>query len=165
MTTPQNAQAVTLMPLAGGPGHDWEVSHNGKTGSDPSTYPQVQLPAKSGPYLIHFTIGGGNSIKFAADPIWVQQGSKPTAPSLDGQITAVVASTDGKDLFILDKNDGKNVQLYYKLNFTGHGPVDPIIDNGGGNRMEWSAAEYAAAAFVMLTAFALGMFVYKRYFR
>jgi hypothetical protein len=130
----QNSQDVTVTPLAGGPGHNWEVAHNGHQGNDPATYPHVQIPAKAGAYMVHFTINGNNNIKFAAaDPIWVQAGSKPTAPTLDSQITAVVTTTNGKDLFILDQNTGKPTELYYRLNFTGHGPLDPIMDNGGSN--------------------------------
>lgn len=130
----QNLQEVTLDPLAGGPGHNWKVNHNGQSGSDPGHYPHVSLGTGTGPWLIHFTINNpGASIKFSAnDPIWVQPNSKPTGPTLDSQIVAVLPSADGKELFVLDKNDNPNPQtLYYSLQFTGHGAVDPIIDNGG----------------------------------
>ena len=130
----QNVQEVALDPLAGGPGHDWKINHGGQSGSDPAHFPHISLDPGSGPWLIHFTINNpGNSIKFAGqDPIWVQANTKPAASTLDPQIVAVLPSADGKELFVLDKNDNPNAQtLYYSLQFTGHGKVDPIIDNGG----------------------------------
>lgn len=128
-----NVQEVTLDPLAGGPGHNWKVSHGGQSGSDPSTYPAITLTPGSGPWLIHFTIQNhGSNITFDSDPIWVQPASKPASHTIDPQITAVVPSSDGKELFVLDKNDNPTQQtLYYSLQFTGHGQVDPIITNGG----------------------------------
>lgn len=158
-----NVQEVQLTPLAGGPGHNWTVGHNGKSGSDPSTYPVVSLPAKGGPYLIHFTIQGPNSIKFAADPIAVQAGSKPTGSGLDAQIVAVQPSADGRELFVVDKNSGNGTQLFYKLNFTGHGTLDPIIDNGGGNFTDLSAVELLVGASLLLAVFAIGLFIQKKF--
>lgn len=159
-----NVQEVQLTPLNGGPGHNWTVGHNGKSGSDPSTYPIVSLPAKGGPYIVHFTIQGPGSIKFAStNPVWVQAGSKPSVSGLDAQIAAVVPSADGRELFVLDKNSGNNVQLYYKLNFDGHGSLDPIIDNGGGNFMAFSTLQYVEAGIGLLVAFAIGLLVQKRF--
>jgi hypothetical protein len=158
-----NVQEVVLNPLAGGPGHDWKVDHNGKSGSDPATYPVVSLPAKSGPYLVHFTIQGSNNIKFATAPIAVQAGSKPTGPGVDPQIAAYLPSKDGKELFVLDKNDGNGVQLFYQLSFNGHASLDPIIDNGGGNFMSWTPLQYAEGVGVLLLTFAIGLFIQKKF--
>jgi hypothetical protein len=158
-----NVQEVQLAPLTGGPGHNWTVGHNGKSGSDPATYPVVSLPAKGGPYLIHFTIQGPNSVKFAADPIAVQAGSKPTGAGLDPQIAAVLPSADGRELFVLDKNDGNGTHLYYKLSFTGHGTLDPIIDNGGGNFTNFSTIELLTAAGALLAVFAIGLYIQKKF--
>ena len=159
-----NVQEVQLTPLNGGPGHNWNVGHDGKNGSDPSTYPIVSLPEKSGPYIVHFTIQGPGSIKFAStDPVWVQAGSKPTTSVLDAQVAGVVQSADGRELFVLDKNSGNNAQLYYRLNFNGHGFLDPIIDNGGGNFMVFSTLQYVEAGIGLLAAFAIGLLVQKRF--
>ena len=164
-----NVQEVTLDPLNGGPGNNWTVNHGGHSGSSPSTYPHVSLPLNTGPWIIHFKIDNpGNNITFAADPVWVQQGSKPTSKTLDSQIIGVVASTDGKDLFVLDKNDNPNAQtLYYSLQFNGHGKLDPILDNGGHSItgiLPGSTAmatntvtlQYAVFGLVLLAAFVLG---------
>jgi len=128
-----NVQEVTLDPLAGGPGHNWKISHGSQSGSDPSTYPAITLDPGSGPWLIHFVIHNqGNSITFGSDPIWVQPNTKPTSHIIDSQINGIVPSSDVKELFVLDKNDNPAQQtLYYSLQFTGHGQVDPIIQNGG----------------------------------
>lgn len=128
-----NIQEVTLDPLTGGPGNNWKVTHGTHSGSTPSTYPHVSLPLNSGPWIIHFKIvDPGNSITFGADPIWIQQNSKPSSHTIDPQINAVIASGDGKELFVLDKNDNPTGQtLYYSLQFKKHGNLDPILDNGG----------------------------------
>jgi hypothetical protein len=160
----QNVQEVTLDPLAGGPGHNWKVSHKGQTGSDPAHYPHISLGPDTGPWLIHFKINNpGNNIKLADDPIWVQPNSKPTGPVSDPQIIAAVPSSDGKELFVLDKNSNKDPQtLYYSLQFTGHGNVDPIIDNGGhpyvGPRPGSTITlAYPNLALVLLGAFVIGL--------
>ncbi len=133
-----NLQEVTIQPLAGGSGNKWNVGHKGHSSSDPKDYPHVNLPTDGGPYLIHFVISNpGNSVRFVQnDPVWVQPNSKPGTHVIDPQIAAVVVSSDGKELFVLDKNDNypSPQSLYYQLNTTGHGSVDPIIDNGGTTR-------------------------------
>jgi hypothetical protein len=166
-----NVQEVALDPLNGGPGNNWTVHHGGQSGSTPSTYPQVSLLKDSGPWIIHFKINNpGNNITFAADPIWVQQNSKPASHTIDSQINGIVASSDGKELFVLDKNDNPNGQtLYYSLHFTGHGQVDPIIDNGGHSMIgaiptTTTAAntvtlQYAVFGVVLLAAFIVGAIV------
>jgi hypothetical protein len=133
-----NLQEVTVEPLTGGNGNRWNVGHKGHSSSNPNDYPHVNLPTDSGPYLIHFIINQpGYSVTFdSGDPVWVQPGSKPKTHTVDGQIAAVVTSSDGKELFVLDKNDNypSPQTLYYQLNTKGHGNVDPIIDNGGTTR-------------------------------
>lgn len=160
-----NVQEVTLDPLNGGPGNNWTVHHGGQSGSTPSTYPEVSLVKDSGPWIIHFKINSpGNNITFSSDPIWVQPGSKPTSHTIDPQINAVKASADGKELFILDKNDNPNgQQLFYSLQFNGHGSVDPILDNGGHTMISpyptatnTVTLQYAVFGLVLLAAFVLG---------
>jgi hypothetical protein len=162
-TMPNNVQEVVLNPLAGGPGQNWKVDHNGQSGSDPAHFPHVQLPPDAGPYLIHFTIQGPNGIKFGPDPIWVQPGSKPAVSGKDQQIVAVLPSKDGKELFVVDWNHGNQTDLYYAMNFVGHGRLDPIIDNGGGNFMVWTPLQYAEAAGALLLTFAIGLFIQKQF--
>jgi hypothetical protein len=166
-----NIQDVVLDPLAGGPGKNWKVTHGGQSGSSPGSYPHVSLTPDSGPWLIHFKINDpGNSVTFAADPIWVQQGSKPGSHAMDPQITAVIASADGKELFVLDKNDNPSSQtLYYSMQFNKHGQLDPIIDNGGhtvvGPRPTTGMAtnsvtlQYTVLGLVIVAAFVVGAVV------
>ena len=165
-----NVQEVTLDPLNGGVGNNWTVNHGGHSGSTPGTYPEVSLLKDSGPWIIHFKINNpGNNIKFAADPIWAQPNSKPTSPILDSQINGWVASSDGKELFVLDKNDNPSGQkLYYSLQFTGHGTLDPILDNGGHTMIAPNATamaantvtlQYAALGLALVAAFIVGAIV------
>jgi len=160
-----NVQEVTLDPLNGGPGNNWTVNHGGHSGSSPSTYPHVSLPMNTGPWIIHFKIDNpGNNITFAADPVWVQQNSKPTSHTIDSQIIGVAASSDGKDLFVLDKNDNPHAQtLYYSLQFNGQGKLDPILDNGGHSifspyptAANSVTLQYATFGLVLLAAFIVG---------
>src|SRR6185503_9708476 len=167
-----NVQEVTLDPLNGGVGNNWTVNHGGHSGSNPSTYPHVSLPLNTGPWMIHFKIDNpGSNITFAADPVWVQQGSKPNVHTIDYQIIGVAASSDGKDLFVLDKNDNPNAQtLYYSLRFNGHTKLDPILDNGGHSItgvLPGSTAmatntvtlQYAALGLALVAAFIVGAVV------
>lgn len=159
-----NQQGVDLTPLTGGPGNDWTVSHNGQSGNNPSTYPHVQVPHLGGAYLLHFTIQGNNSITFSSDPIWVQANSKPSVHALDSQITAVVRSNTGKELFVLDQNTGNPATLYYRLNFIGHDQVDPIIDNGGSNFWGGLTTAEVMAVSAAVVAFFIGIAVHRFFF-
>ncbi len=159
-----NYQEVRLTPLGNSTSTDWQVDYGKKGSSDPANYPVVQLPANTGPYLIHFKLVGNPAVKFAGDPIAIQPGAKPVAPGVDGQITAVVASSDGRDLFILDKNT-QDVDLQYKIMVDNHGPLDPIIDNGGGTTPPiWVAYSSALLIGVAVAAFLIGIFVHRRFF-
>lgn len=163
-----NVQEVTLDPLNGGPGNNWTVNHGGHSGSTPSTYPHVSLPLDSGPWIIHFKINNpGNNITFAADPVWVQKNSKPTNHTIDSQIIGVAASSDGKDLFVLDKNDNPTAQtLYYSLQFNGQTKLDPILDNGGHSitgtyptATNTVTLQYAVLGLALLAALVVGVVV------
>jgi hypothetical protein len=82
--------------------------------------------------MIMFSLppNGENSFS-ATDPIWVGT-SKPNTHSTNSQISDKWVSTDGKTLIILDKNSVPG-RLHYRLNINGpNGPLDPIVENGGG---------------------------------
>lgn len=126
-----NYQEVTLTPLGNSNSTNWNVDHGGKGSSDPGSYPVVSLSADSGAWLVHFQLKGNPQVKFSADPIAIHPGGKPVPPGVDSQITAVAVSSDGRDLFILDKNTSSG-DLNYRINVDNHGALDPIIKNGGG---------------------------------
>jgi hypothetical protein len=134
---------VTLTPTVQGSQVQWEMDYGGKKGSNPDSYPVIALQHDSGPNKIEFTIAGTNNITFlnppdkSDKPLYVMEipkGShnKPTKGVLNYQITGWNVSTDGKTLKITDKNHGAEATLSYQLNFNNAGPLDPIIQNGGG---------------------------------
>jgi hypothetical protein len=153
---------VKITPLDPPTSTNWRVTHGFSGSSDPKDYPHVKLSKDSGAQVITFNIQGTNGTTFnKADPLWVQAGSKPSQkPPVGadmGQIGAWKVMNDGKQLVVLDWNDAAGT-LYYQLNVDGgHGPLEPIIDNGGGVKpglMSYSA--YSADIFVALVAFVLG---------
>lgn len=145
-----NIDTVKLIPLPAGAPSPWKVIYGLGSGDTPATYPKVDVPKDSGAHLIVFELSGNHSgITFAdQNPMWVKAGSKPGPGSTDTQIAAV-RSNDGKQLFVLDKNDTAG-QFHYTLNFVGHDQLDPIIDNGGHGFM-WGTAELLIGAAVLLT--------------
>ncbi len=96
-------------------------------------------------------------------------GSKPNAQPQkgadNGQIAGPKILNNGKQLVIVDWNDAPG-QLYYHMNFKGYGPLDPIIDNGGGVKPPRPAyfSDFATLAFVAVAFFLVGMFVHKAFF-
>jgi hypothetical protein len=150
---------ITLVPLGN---NQWNVANG-----------NPHLPKDSGAHVLTFNIVGNNTgkdITFANDPMWVQMGSKPgTKPASGsdmGQIGAWKVLNDGHQLVIVDWNDVSG-QLYYRLNFNNYGPVDPIIDNGGGIKPpspKFTLADYVGYAAVALVAFLVGMFAYRMFF-
>lgn len=122
---PGNVKTVPLTPT---PDKQWHA------------VPPVQLPPKTGDWLIVFQLKGDHAKNVAfdvSDPIWVRANAKPDqANKTHEQISALHVTGDGKELIVLDRNDNPEttppLQLHYRLNFQGHGPLDPIIENGGG---------------------------------
>lgn len=118
-------------------------------GSKEHPYPDVVVPKDHGAATFQFKITSGITspdVTFKQPPasskigpIWVQAGTKPTAPVLDGQIQSANGAGNGhKVLTFSDKNDnsGGPLSLKYQLNFVDqHGnavtPIDPDITNGG----------------------------------
>lgn len=123
---------------------EWELCRTDlatdRCGKNASEYPSVVVPEGKNNAKFEFVIVDKTNlgIKFAPDPIWIQQDTKPTGPILDAQIP--LASVEGKGTDTLrfkDKNDNPNgLFLKYQLNFTdAQGkavtPIDPDIVNGG----------------------------------
>lgn len=158
-----NYQEVTLTPLGNSTSTDWQVDHAGKGSTNPNAYPTVSLDPDTGSWLIHFKLAGNPAVKFSADPIAIHAGGKPVAPGVDSQITAVARSADGRDLFILDKNT-KPGQLQYKVMVDGHGPLDPIIENGGGTTPPLWTNSAVLILGVAVAAFVLGIFIHRQFF-
>jgi hypothetical protein len=132
MQTASSVHKVLLTPV----GTDgWELSYNNGHSRDPSHYPQVDVDMGAGPQLISFEIQGSDpAIQFDSTPIGVERGlhHKPSKGKTDAQLSAFVVANGGKQLVVLDKNDNNGpLSLSYQLFFSGHGPLDPIINNGG----------------------------------
>ena len=123
---------------------EWELCRTDldtdRCGKDINTYPSVIVPEGKNNAKFEFVIVDKTNlgVKFASNPIWIQQDTKPTGPILHEQIPS--ASVEGKETNTLkfkDKNDNPNgLFLKYQLNFTdAQGkavtPIDPDIVNGG----------------------------------
>lgn len=95
---------------------------------------EVYLPKGSGPHYIEFNIVDpkpGEEFDLA-DPIWVAEGRTcPQSPSKSSQIHVLKNESTGTKLVVRDLNDKEPRILTYQLNFTGAGPCDPMIRNGG----------------------------------
>ena len=114
-------------------------------GSTKATYPDISLPPNQPNQPFQFKIVNDNTglnIQFAnTNPLWIQQGSQPTGPGVNGQIVNI-AGNSTKVLTFDDQNtlpsptQPSPVVLKYQLNFTdGQGnpvtSIDPDITNGG----------------------------------
>lgn len=110
-------------------------------GTTNATYPDVTVATGIVNEPFQFKIVNDNTgldIKFAdSNPLWVQQGAKPTGPGVDPQIPQAPGGAGTKVLTFVDLNDNQGqIVLKYQLNFTdGKGnpvtPIDPDITNGG----------------------------------
>jgi hypothetical protein len=67
--------------------------------------------------------------------VWTGSKSAPQQGVNSTQILGPVIEKDGKSLVFYDLNYGDPVILYYGFSFKEPGipPVDPIVNNGGGN--------------------------------
>ena len=148
---------IKLTPVNG----SWQVSN-----------PNLHLDKDSGAHVITFDIvGNSNGITFdPLDTLWAQMGSKPTSQppkgADNGQIGGWQILNNGKQLVIVDWNDQPG-QIYYHINFKGSGPLDPIIDNGGGIKPPspvFVLSDAISFALVAVVAFVVGMFVYRTFF-
>ena len=159
---------------------NWKLCHQPpgsaeNCGNAKSPFPNVVLGANKGTYTFKFTIDDqtGKGIKFASDPIWIQEGSQPTGPGVDPQIEGVDGKGgNGKILTFIDRNDKPNnadpdpVILKYQLNFVdqNNAPVtslDPDITNGGTNTKSY-ADYFIPVAFALLAGVALTI-IYRKF--
>jgi len=144
----------TATPTLSGSAISWRLCHTDPNpdncGNTKNPFPDVTLKANQGNYTFKFTINDPAKlgIKFSNDPIWVQQGSQPTGPGVDAQITQLTGqgTTELKFKDLNDKPNNGNpdpVILKYQLNFVdgNNQPVtslDPDITNGGTNTKYYS---------------------------
>src|SRR5262245_52624661 len=102
-------------------------------GKSSSPYPKLNFAKGTGEHNIKIDIVNGNGIVFAqTNPLWIQQNSKPTSPTVDSQISQINGPGTAT-LKFHDKNS-KAMLLKYQLNFQGGNGVmaiDPDITNGG----------------------------------
>ena len=153
--------------------------HGGKCSTAPNQIPSV--PVAHGNADMKFTANivndnTGMRIVFApANPIWVQQGAKPTGPGVNSQIYDISGS-NSKTLTFTDANCNHNpATLVYQLNFVDSSgkpvikPVDPDIHNGGSGLLQpdWTnVADYTAAQWTaLLIAFVIGFAIAAGIFR
>lgn len=165
MQTPPIQKLVQITPIDAAQSHGpWQVDHGGQSSKQKMTFPVIDLPQGTGPYLITFQIVGDNPVKFdPTDPIWVKAGSdpKPSDPShKHNQILTPQVIQQGKVLTVSDPNTDK-ANLHYRLNFVGdskHQSLDPIIKNGGGTTQGGIGTE-VAILIVNLVVLAAVLFV------
>jgi hypothetical protein len=117
--------------------------------------------------VITYDIVGTNNVTFAAQPIGVSRTvAKPPAGATDPQMPSYTVLNNGKQLVVVDWNSDQ-VDLNYQLYFNNHGPLDPIIQNGGGVKpgiMKTPISSTATIALVAAAAFLIGMFAYRLFF-
>jgi hypothetical protein len=150
---------ITLVPMGN---NKWNVSHGDQ-----------KFAKDSGAHILTFNIVGNNTgkdITFAQDAIWAQMnskpGSQPAKGSDMGQIGGPQILNNGHQLVVVDWNSVAG-NLYYRLNFDGYGPVDPIIENGGGIKPpspKLMLADYIGYAALAIAAFLVGMLVHRMFF-
>jgi hypothetical protein len=98
----------------------------------------THLGTGTGPTMFVVDIQGSSTATFK-DPgglsVWTGSKSTPQAGINSTQILGPIITKQGKLVF-WDLNQGSSVTLNYSLHFNENGvpSVDPIIDNGGGNR-------------------------------
>ena len=102
-------------------------------GKSSAPYPKLDFAKGTGGHNIKIDIANGNGIVFAqTNPLWIQQNSKPTGPTVDSQISQITG-VGTTTLKFHDKNS-EAMLLKYQLNFqggTGLMAIDPDITNGG----------------------------------
>jgi hypothetical protein len=170
---------ITVQPTAIPTGVKWElcdVAANACGGS--GDYPQIILPAKSGPYDFTVTIKNPiRGIRFAPvanDPtsadaaLWVMlgQGQHPHqhGNGSNGQIQNPTL-TSATTLKFTDSNSNPSAMwLSYRLNFVDNQnhtvqPIDPDIKNGGTNLFNPTAVLLTAAGVAALVSIILSAII------
>lgn len=126
-------------------GNIWKVKVKGNPNEQDPKKAKTILDENVGPTMFEVTIKEGTATFTASDlPLAVWEGTGPNgekapAPAQWGigstQIIGPYLKDNGKKLVFYDLNYGSKVTLNYALRFKENGvpPVDPIIENGGGN--------------------------------
>jgi len=153
----------------------------GKCSTAPGDFPAVDVGKGNADvkFVVNITNDQtGMGIKFApTNPLWVQQGTKPTAPVLDSQIYGL-SGANSTTLNFTDANCNKgDVTLKYVLNFVDNqgksvNPVDPDIKNGGtqlnvantwqDKLAQVGSTEWLVLATIVIAAFLIGRYVFPR---
>ena len=114
----------------------WKVKLNNGSPQDPDTAKTTLAPGV-GPTMFTVNISGSATFKDeGALDVWegMNEKANPQPGINTTQILGPIITKNGKTLVFYDLNYGTGVRLNYQLNFNGTTPpVDPIIDNGGGN--------------------------------
>ena len=94
----------------------------------------IELDATKGPFRIKFKLKDWLEWR-EGDPFWIIKDSCPTNEDVDHQQIWLDKKPTGKTITIVDMNVDAACALHYRLNFEGNVFCDPIIENGGGNKM------------------------------
>lgn len=138
----------------------WQMDAGKGDGWQPQgSYPDIPVP-NGEKAKITFTIVNdpGQSVKFAADPIL-------TAVTQKHVFEKPVVAADGYSFTVRDKNPDIE-KIPYVLMFQNNVPkLDPIVDNGGGNRawLEYTTPQWIEIGAGLLLALVVGMFVQKKF--
>jgi hypothetical protein len=113
----------------------WKVKLNGGPEEDPKNA-KIKLNECIGPTKFVVDVHGKSETFKDPDGLTVWEGSKSAPQQGSIQILGPVVSTkNGKqELIFWDLNRDAPVILYYSIHFDDGTSVDPIIDNGGGDR-------------------------------
>lgn len=122
--------------------NSWKVKlKDGGAEEDPKTA-KTLIPYDTGPTMFEVDIEGSAPATFKdsdALSVWTGSKSSPQSGIKSTQILGPIVFTDKnkkQKLIFWDLNQGDAVTLNYGIQFNESGvpPVDPIIDNGGGDR-------------------------------
>jgi hypothetical protein len=141
---PPSQGAVQTVELDLKEDNTWKVKLKGDPNEQDPKTAKTKLEPEVGPTMFEVTIKPGTAATFTAtDPLSVWEGTgaggaKAAAPAQWGvnstQIIGPFLKNGGKTLVFYDLNYGSAVTLNYAVRFKENGipPVDPIIENGGG---------------------------------
>ena len=148
--------AIKLKPPQGVDG--WLMDAGGGYKSQ-QNYPEIRVDTGK-KAQITFTIMNdqGQDVKFAANPMLAAVMNKKA-------FDKPVVSTDGHSFTVRDSNPDVE-KIPYVLMFQDNVPkLDPIVDNGGGNKawFAYSSNQWVEIGVGLLIALVVGMLVQKRF--
>jgi hypothetical protein len=148
---------IKLKPPQGANG--WMMDAGGGVWIPQGSYPDIPVP-NGEKAKITFTIMNdpGQDIKFAANPMLAAVMKKKA-------FDKPVVSTDGHSFTVRDTNPDVEKIPYVLMFQNGVPKLDPIVDNGGGNRawLAYSTNQWVEIGVGLLIALAIGMLVQKRF--